>query len=47
LSLFAEKKKKKKEDPRHGIMWITDPFAANNNENNKLNMTEKKPRRFI
>ncbi|XP_022183319.1 zinc finger MYM-type protein 6-like [Myzus persicae] len=30
----------KKEDPRHGNMWIIDPFAANN-ENNKLNMSEK------
>ncbi|KAF0716454.1 zinc finger MYM-type protein 6-like [Aphis craccivora] len=28
------------EDPRHGNMWIIDPFAANN-ENNKLNMSEK------
>jgi len=30
----------KKEDPRHGNMWIIVPFAANN-ENNKLNMSEK------
>ena len=30
----------KKEDPRHGNMWIIDPFVANN-ENNKLNMSEK------
>lgn len=30
----------KKEDSRHGNMWIIDPFAANN-ENSKLNMSEK------
>jgi hypothetical protein len=40
LSLFP-----KKEDPRHGIMWLIDPFAANN-EYKKLNMTEKRLRFF-
>lgn len=31
----------KNEDPRHGNMWIIDPFAAANNENNKLSINEK------
>lgn len=31
----------KNEDPRHGNMWIIDPFAVANNENNNLSMNEK------
>lgn len=30
----------KKEDPKHGNMWIIDPFAENI-ENNNLSMNEK------